>query len=327
MVRHGAPLKRVSDTMFEIVFLGTSASAPSISRGLSSALVLHRDHRFLMDCGEGTQRQLLRSGMGFRKLNKVLLTHGHLDHILGLGGLLSTFSRWESIDALTIYGGRWALRRVRDLLGVVLRGDEIDLTVRLTEIEAGTIWEDDGLVVRAFDVTHRGPDCYGFSFEEPTRRPFLAEEAERLGVPHGPERRRLVQGETVQLADGRLVGPDDVLGPALSGLKYVHVGDAGRTDNLVEVCRDADALVIEATYLEEEADLARRFGHLTARQAAELAREANVRQLFLVHISRRYAERQVRHEARAVFPRTIVPRDLDVYRISREDIEKVPRER
>jgi len=313
--------------MYEIAFLGTSASAPSISRGLSSALLLHRDHRFLLDCGEGTQRQLLRSGLGFRKLDKVLLTHGHLDHILGLGGLLSTFSRWESIDELTIYGGHWALRRVRDLLGVVLRGDEIDLNVRLTEIEPGVIWQDDDLIVRAFGVSHRGPDCYGFSFEEPTRRPFMAEEAERLGVPHGPERRRLVQGEAVQLADGRAIEPDDVLGTAVQGLKYVHVGDAGRTDNLVEICRGADALVIEATYLEEEADLARRFGHLTARQAAELAVEADVRQLFLVHISRRYAEREVRREARAVFPGAIVPRDLDVYRISRESIEKVPRER
>lgn len=313
--------------MFEIVFLGTSASAPSISRGLSSTLVLHQDQRFLMDCGEGTQRQLLRSGLGFRKLDKVLLSHGHLDHILGLGGLMSTFSRWESIDALTIYAGGWALRRVRDLLGVVLRGDEIDLTVRLEAIQPGVVWQDENLKVSAFDVSHRGPDCFGFLFEEPMRRPFLAEEAERLGVPHGPERRRLVQGESIRLSDGRMVTPDDVLGPPVPGLKYVHVGDAGRTDNLVDVCRGADALVIEATYLEEEADLARRFGHLTARQAAELAAEAGVRQLFLVHISRRYAERDVRREAREVFLHTIVPRDLDVYRISRESIEKVPRER
>jgi len=265
--------------------------------------------------------------MGFRKLDKVLLTHGHLDHILGLGGLMSTFSRWESIDQLTIYAGGWALRRVRDLLGVVLRGDEIDLTVQLQVIQAGPLWENSGLTVSAFGVSHRGPDCFGFLFEEPTRRPFLAENAERLGVPNGPERRRLVQGETVRLADGRLIAPADVLGAPVPGLKYVHVGDAGRTDNLVEVCRGADALVIEATYLEADADLARRFGHLTARQAAELAAEAGVRQLFLVHISRRYADRSVQREAREVFPRTIVPRDLDIYRISRDSVEKVPRER
>ena len=108
--------------MFEIAFLGTSASAPSVERGLPSALVLYRDQRFMVDCGEGTQRQLLRSRLGFRKVDKILLTHGHLDHILGLGGLASTFSRWESIDELTIYGGPWALQRVRDLMDVVLRG-------------------------------------------------------------------------------------------------------------------------------------------------------------------------------------------------------------
>jgi len=108
--------------MFEVVFLGTSASAPSIHRGLSANLVMYKEHRYLIDCGEGTQRQILRSGLGFKRLNKILLTHGHLDHILGLGGLISTFNRWETIEALEIYGGSWTLARVKDLLlKVVLR--------------------------------------------------------------------------------------------------------------------------------------------------------------------------------------------------------------
>ena len=109
--------------MFDIIFLGTSASAPSIHRGLSAQVVKHDEHRFLIDCGEGTQRQILKSGIGFKRLNRILITHGHLDHILGLAGLLSTFSRWETIDELEIYAGRWALERIRDLVfGVVLRG-------------------------------------------------------------------------------------------------------------------------------------------------------------------------------------------------------------
>jgi ribonuclease Z len=119
--------------MFELVFLGTSASAPSIDRGLSSSLVLYRDQRFMVDCGEGTQRQLLRTGLGFRKLDKILLTHGHLDHILGLGGLVSTFSRWESIETLSYYGGQWALQRVQDLMNVVLRG-EVDMDIELVPV-------------------------------------------------------------------------------------------------------------------------------------------------------------------------------------------------
>lgn len=312
--------------MFEIVFLGTSASAPSVDRGLSSALVLYKDERFLVDCGEGTQRQLLCSGMGFRKLDKILLTHGHLDHILGLGGLVSTFSRWESISTLRIYGGEWALERVEDLMDVVLRGSDIHLDVDLVAIRPGCLWKTDTMKVSAFPVTHRGPGCYGYLFEESSRRPFLAEKAEQLGIPHGPERSSLVQGNSVKLEDGTLVEPDQVLGEEIRGTKLVHVGDTGCTDNLLDVCHKADALIIEATYLARDEELADRFGHLTAAQAAELACDARVGCLFLVHISRRYSEYQIAREAQAIFPHTVVPKDLDHYRIMRDAVDKVERE-
>jgi len=313
--------------MFEIAFLGTSASAPSVDRGLSATVVLYREYRFLIDCGEGTQRQLLRSGLGFRKLDTVLLTHGHLDHILGLGGLVSTFSRWESISRLRIHAGAWALERVEDLMRVVLRGDDADMTVELVEVTPGVIWRCDSMTVSATPVIHRGPGCYGYVFEEAPRRPFLAEEAERLGVPNGPERRELVEGRSITLQDGTIVRPEQVLGPEERGTKLVHIGDAGATTNLVDVCRDADALIIEATYGSEEADMATRFGHLTAAQAAELAAEAQVGHLFLVHISRRYSARQILREARAIFPRTTVPRDLDQYRVSKGRVERTVRHR
>jgi ribonuclease Z len=309
--------------MFEVCFLGTSASAPSVERGLSAALVLHRDQRFLVDCGEGTQRQLLRSGLGFRKLDKILLTHGHLDHILGLGGLVSTFSRWESISKLSIYGGNWALQRVQDLMRVVLRGGEVDTAIELSEIRPGVIWQGGDMAITAFPVSHRGPGCFGFIFQERTRRPFLADVAEALGVPHGPERRELVEGRPVRLADGRLIEPEAVLGEPLPGTKLVHVGDAGRTDNLVEAAQGADALVIEATYTSRDQEMAARFGHLTARQAAELAVKANVGALFLVHLSRRYSEHEVLREARAVFDHSYVPRDLDMYRILRSQVQAI----
>jgi ribonuclease Z len=305
--------------MFELVFLGTSASAPSVRRGLTASMVLHREYRFLIDCGEGTQRQLLKSGLGFKRLDKILLTHGHLDHILGLGGLVSTFSRWETIEKLEIYGGKWALDRVEDLIfGVVLRGARPPMKIEFFDLRPGVLMEDDTFELSAFPVSHRGPGCFGYAFREKERRPFLVERAEALGVPSGPERGRLVRGESVTLADGTVVHPDQVLGDPVPGATLVYVGDAGRTDDLVEVCMGADAMVIEATYLEVEADLARRFGHLTAAQAATLARRAGVKQLLLTHISRRYSEREVLAEAEPIFPNTIVARDFDRFRIIKE---------
>ncbi|GJM43104.1 MAG: ribonuclease Z [Ardenticatenaceae bacterium] len=313
--------------MFELVFLGTSASAPSIQRGLSAHMILYREHRFLLDCGEGTQRQILQSGLGFKRLNKVLLTHGHLDHILGLGGFISTLGRWENMDRVDIYGGRSTLKRVSDLLfKVVFPGGRSPLQIELNPIEPGIIMSDDKFSLTAFPVQHRGPGCFGFLFEEQPHRPFLAEKANELGVPFGPERALLVRGEAVTLADGRIIQPDEVLGEALPGTKYVHIGDVGRIDELLPICQDAHTLVIEATYLHEDAEMARQFGHMTAAQVARLAKEANVTTLILTHLSRRYNGRMIRQEARAIFPNTYVARDFDHFQITRTGAEKVKKE-
>jgi len=304
--------------MFELVFLGTAASAPTVERNLSAAVVLHRDRRFLIDCGEGTQRQIMRSGLGFKRLDMILLTHGHLDHILGLGGIAATMARWGNLSQITIHGGRWALERVQALMNVVLRGDEIELEVRYQPLHPGPVLSDEYLSISAIPVTHRGPGNFGFIFQEPDRRPFLADKAAALGVPSGPERRRLVQGETVQLADGRFIHPDDVLGPAKRGTKLAYIGDTARVDNLKKAVQGADALVIEATYLSTDADLARQFGHLTALEAARLAHDAQVGYLYLAHVSQRYPTAAIYEEACSIFPATTVASDLDRFVIKRD---------
>jgi ribonuclease Z len=305
--------------LFEIVFLGTSASAPSIHRGLSAQVVKHNEHRYLIDCGEGTQRQILQSGLGFKHLNKILITHSHLDHILGLAGLLSTFMRWEAIESLDIFGGKASLERISDLLyGVVLRNTPAPMVINLVEIHQGVIIDEEDFTISAFPVYHRGQDCFGFRFDEKSKRPFLAEKADEIGVPAGPLRKKLVTGKSVTLANGRIIQPDELLGPMKEGTRLVHVGDVGQTENLINECMGADTLVIEATYLEEEADMARQFAHLTARRAAELAVTSGVKQLLLTHISRRYREKDVLAEAQAIFQNSVVVRDFDTFTSKRD---------
>lgn len=312
--------------MFDIVFLGTSASAPSIYRGLSSQAILAGEDRFLVDCGEGTQRQILRSGIGFKKLNRILLTHSHLDHILGLGGLVSTFTRWESMDDLHIWGGAHTLDRVRTLLyDVVLAGQTPPIPIYLNKIDSPiTIYEGKSFAVQAFPVTHRGQGCFGYIFKEHDHHPFNVEKATALGVPNGPQRGQLVRGETITLEDGTVITPDMVLGEKIIGTKVCITGDIARTDNIKEYVADADVLITEATFLDSERQEANSFGHITAKQAGELAKEVNIKHLLLTHVSRRYREFEVIKEAQVTFSDSIVVRDLDHFSIRRgQALEKV----
>lgn len=316
--------------MFELIFLGTSASAPSVHRGLSSTAVLTDQDRYLVDCGEGTQRQILQAGMGFRRLNRVLLTHPHLDHLLGLGGLVSTFARWETVPHLDIWGSHATLERVKSLIyDVVLRDQEPRIPITLTPVtgQGGLLVETKHYSISAFPVVHRGRGCYGYIFQERDHRPFLAEQADALGVPHNAERARLVRGESISLADGRVITPEMVLGETVKGTKLVFTGDTARTDTLRPYVDDADVLVTEATFLERDREMAAAYGHITAYQAGVLAREANVKHLLLTHISRRYSEREMIQEAQRAFEQAYVVRDFDHFRVGRSlPLQKVVRD-
>ncbi|HQX75991.1 MAG TPA: ribonuclease Z [Thermoflexales bacterium] len=302
--------------MFELTFLGTAASVPLIKRGLSSAVVAHDEYRMMVDCGEGTQRQVLMSGLGFRRLEHIFITHSHLDHILGLGGMLSTLGQWESVERLTIYAGATACEKIADLVTkVVFRGARPPVAIEMKPVQPGIVLKTEDFDVVAFPVRHRGPDCFGYVFQEHARRPFLNDKATELGVPLGPERKTLIAGKPITLSDGRIVQPNDVLGELQRGSKLVMTGDTGDTESLIKICKDADVLVTEATYLAEDIGLARDYGHSTAAEAATLAKNAGVGQLVLTHISGRYPENVIEAEARAIFPNTVVARDFDKFKI------------
>lgn len=279
-------------------------------------VVMYNEHRFMVDCGEGTQRQLLTSGIGLKRLNKILITHSHLDHILGLAGLVSTMVRWETMEDLHIYGGSDAIERIRDLLfSVVLRGNRTPTPLFFHKLTPGVIFEEKNLEVSCFPVTHRGTDSFGYKFIEKGKRPFLAEKAAELNIPAGPWRKDLANGESITLPDGRNIDPEQVLGEYVPGTTLVTVGDTGNAMELLPYVRNADALSIESTYLEEESDMAKLYSHLTAKMAAELAKEAGVGKLYLTHVSRRYREKEILAEAQSVFVNTEVARDFSQFQI------------
>lgn len=290
----------------DVLFIGTAGSAPTARRALPATLVRRGGDRLLFDCGEGTQRQLLRS-VGLIDLEEVFVTHFHADHFLGLPGMLKTFSLRGRETPLTVYGPT-GLRALFEALRPVIGRQTYDL--RLVELEPNQELERDGYRVAAFAVEHR-VRALGYALIEQDRAGrFDEERARELGVPPGPEYGRLQRGEPVTGSDG-IVRPEQVVGEARRGRRVVLAGDSAPCEMTRLVAQGADLLVHEATFLEEEAARAKETGHSTARGAAQLAADAGVVLLALTHVSPRYAGGELRDEARAVFERTIVPRDLD----------------
>jgi len=284
-----------------LFFAGTAAAVPSARRGLPALLIRRGGDRILIDCGEGTQRQLVRS-VGLLDLTDVFITHLDADHWLGLPGMLKSFELRDRERPLTVHGPsgtRALLERMRPVIGRPRYG----LTIE--ELEPEEIVERDGFDIEPFRVRHR--NALGFALSEHMRPGrFDAELAERLGVTPGPDFGRLQRGEPVAG-----VRPEQVLGEQRLGRRIVVTGDTAPTDTVVRAAYHADVLVHEATFLDEDADRARETQHSTARQAAEIGAEAEVKLLALTHLSSRYNGKDIRDEARAVFPDTVVPRDFD----------------
>jgi ribonuclease Z len=296
----------------DVIFLGTAGSMPTAQRAPSALLVRRGGERLLFDCGEGTQRQLLRSDVGLVELREIFVTHYHADHYLGLPGMLKTFALRGRELPLTIYGpsGLEALfAAMRRIFG------RLTYEVQLVELSAGEVLERGEYVVKTFPVDH-GLSALGYALLEHARPGrFDPDAADALGIPFGPERGTLQHGDPVTLADGRVITPDAVLGPPRPGRKLVLAGDTAPSATVLAAAREADVLVHEATFCEDERERARETLHSTAADAAELARDAEVVLLALTHLSSRYFGHDVVREARAVFPETVVPRDFDVIEI------------
>jgi ribonuclease Z len=296
----------------DVVFLGTSGSTPTAQRAPAATLVRRGGERLLVDCAEGTQRQLLRSTVGLPDLEDVLLTHFHADHYLGLPGMLKTFSLRGREVPLTVYGPPG----LRELF-VVLRRlmGRLSFEVRLREVAPGERLERDGYAIEPFAVQH-GVSAIGYAIAEDERPGrFDDAAADELGVPFGPERGALQRGEPVRLADGRVVSPEQLVGERRAGRRIVLAGDSAPSEHVVAAATAADVLVHEATFSTEEADRARETSHSTAADAAAVALAAGVKLLALTHLSSRYFAHDVAEEARAIFPATVVPKDFDVIEV------------
>jgi ribonuclease Z len=293
----------VAPVDMSLFFAGTGGSVPSPRRGLPAILVRRGGDRLLFDCGEGTQRQLMRS-VGLTDLDCVFITHFHADHWLGLPGMLKSFALREREQPLTVYGPRGLRRMMEDLRFIYGR---LPYSLEVVELEQAQSVPFDGYRVAGVAVNHRGNTAFGYVLVEDTRPGHLdARLAEQLGVTPGPDFGRLARGETV---NG--VAPEQVMGATREGRKVVISGDTSPCEALGIAAHEADVLVHEATFAEEEIERAEQTGHSTARQAAELARGAEVRLLALTHISSRYPGGDLREEARAVFSPTEAPRDFD----------------
>jgi ribonuclease Z len=294
--------------MLSVTFLGTSASIPTIDRNVAGLAVQREGETILFDCGEGSQRQMMRYGVGFT-FREIFFTHYHADHMLGLTGLLRTLGLQDRSAPVLLYGPKGAQR----VLGAaMLLGIERNkFPVEILEVKPGDRLSRDGYDIAVFETEHRA-DTVGYALaEHPRLGRFNPARARELGIPEGPLWGELHRGRVVTLPDGRTVAPADLVGAPRRGRVLVYTGDTRPHRPVIEAARDADVLVHEATFGGDEQERAKETGHSTAAEAARVAAEAGAHRLVLTHISSRYNRdtSELLAEARAVFPETVIARD------------------
>lgn len=290
------------------VFVGTAGSTPTARRGLASLLIRRGGDQLLFDCGEGTQRQLIQS-VGLGDIEHLFVTHFHADHILGIPGMLKTFGLRGREVPMTIYGPPGLQAVINDMDNLIGR---LPFDLDIYELQPNEELGFKGCTVSGFDVAHR-VRAFGFKLAEHDRPGHFDEAAAReLGVQPGPDFGVLQRGGEVTVAGGTIVRAEQVVGEDRRGRTIVYTGDTSPCDAVVEAARGADLLVHESTFGDEEETRAAETSHSTARQAAEIAREAEVEMLCLTHVSGRYFGKELRAEAREVFENTELPRDFDV---------------
>jgi ribonuclease Z len=294
--------------MLSLTFLGTGAATPTVDRNVAGLAVHREGETILFDCGEGSQRQMMRYGVGFT-FAEIFFTHYHADHLLGVTGLLRTLGLMDRTAPVTLYGPRGAERVLGAAIGLGIERNKFPIEIR--EIRAGDRLARADYDIVVFETEHRA-DTVGFALAEHLRLGrFHPERALELGIPEGPLWGRLHHGETITLDDGRVIRPEDLVGTPRHGRTVVYSGDTRPHLPLIEAARGADLLVHEATFGGDELERAQETGHSTAAEAARVAAEAGVRRLVLTHISPRYGRDapELLAEARAIFPETIIARD------------------
>ncbi len=300
--------------MLSVTFLGTSAARPTVERNVSAMSLVREGETLLFECGEGTQRQMMRYGVSFA-LSEIFFTHFHADHFLGVIGLIRTLGLQVRTEPMRLYGPKGAKKLLTQALQLGV--ERVPFEVDVVEVKPGEVIRDAGSGMRdAYEIhvfgTEHGGGSIGYALREHERRGrFDVDKARAAGIPEGPLWGKLTKGEPVQLPDGRTVGPKGIVGANRPGRVVVFTGDTRPCAAVVDAAQGADLLIHEATFGEEEKERAKETGHSTAREAAQVALAAKARRLVLSHVSARYsisAEELVK-EARDVFKETVVAKD------------------